>query len=110
MNIAQIGYGKMGRTIEKIAESRGHTIISKIDNSEELHKLSEVKPDVAIEFSSPESGYKNIKFCIENNIPIVSGTTGWLEKYSEISNLCLDKKSAFFYASNYSVGVNLFFE
>jgi 4-hydroxy-tetrahydrodipicolinate reductase len=112
MNILLIGYGKMGKTIESIALKRGHTIIGKIDadNLNSLHQYSKDNVDVAIEFSSPESAFANIKYCIENGISIVSGTTGWLDKKAEIESLCTSKKGTFFYASNYSIGVNLFFE
>jgi 4-hydroxy-tetrahydrodipicolinate reductase len=111
MRILILGYGKMGKAIEQIALSRNHTVPFKIDasNKEILGSINNTMVDVAIEFSQPESAYHNIKYCIENNIPIVCGTTGWLEKKKEIEDLCIKKGSAFFYASNYSVGVNLFF-
>jgi 4-hydroxy-tetrahydrodipicolinate reductase len=106
-----LGYGKMGKTIEQIALNRNHTVPFKIDitNQHELASISNKDVDVAIEFSNPESAYKNVKFCIENNIPVVCGTTGWLEKKNEIEELCKKNNGSFFYASNYSVGVNLFF-
>lgn len=111
MRILLLGYGKMGKAIEQIALNRQHTVPFKIDlhNREELKKINRSNVDVAIEFSSPESAYENVKFCIENNIPVVCGTTGWLDKKNEIEQLCQQKGGAFFYASNYSVGVNLFF-
>jgi 4-hydroxy-tetrahydrodipicolinate reductase len=106
-----IGYGKMGKTIEQIALKRGHTVPVKIDvnNGADLKNITSKDVDAAIEFTQPESAFENIKQCIENGIPVVSGTTGWLEKKPEIEALCKAKGGAFFYASNYSVGVNLFF-
>jgi len=111
MRILLLGYGKMGKAIEQIALNRNHTVPFKIDisNRHELANINRSNVDVAIEFSSPESAYENVKFCIENNIPVVCGTTGWLERKPEIEALCKQKGGAFFYASNYSVGVNLFF-
>lgn len=109
MNILLIGYGKMGKTIESIALKNGHTIAGIID----IHNSSEignVKADVAIEFSRPEAAYENVKHCLENNIPVVCGTTGWLDQKKEIEALCLKSKGTFFYASNYSIGVNIFFK
>ena len=108
MKIALLGYGKMGKTIEKIALQRGHEIILKVDKDDLNYNLSKV--DVAIDFSVPTAAFNNIKNCIENNIPVISGTTGWLEKYDEIVGLCNQKKGAFIYASNFSLGVNIFFE
>lgn len=111
MKILLLGYGKMGKTIEKIALDRGHTIVGKIDiqNRADMDLLQENDVEVAIEFSAPESAYKNITYCLEKGWPVVSGTTGWLEHRSEIEKLCTDKNGAFFYASNYSIGVNIFF-
>jgi 4-hydroxy-tetrahydrodipicolinate reductase len=111
MKILLLGYGKMGKTIEKIALDKGHTIVGRIDvqNRTDMDKLTAGDVDVAIEFSSPESAYTNIKYCLEKGWPIVCGTTGWLEHRSEIEALCQEKGGAFFYASNYSIGVNLFF-
>ncbi len=110
MNIALIGYGKMGKTIEKIAVQRGHNIVLRLDvnNPEDFARLREA--DVAIEFTRPESAFENLKHCIEAKVPVVCGTTGWLEHYDAISELCRNNDSAFFYASNYSIGVNIFFE
>lgn len=112
MNILLLGYGKMGKTIEKIAAHRGHTIVGKIDetNQDTLHNFDSTNTDVAIEFSQPSAAYENIKYCINNGIPAVSGTTGWLDKKGDIEELCKIKNGAFFYASNFSVGVNLFFK
>jgi 4-hydroxy-tetrahydrodipicolinate reductase len=111
MKILLLGYGKMGKTIEKIALDKGHTIVGRIDvtNRAEMDLLTIDDVDVAIEFSSPESAYSNIRYCLEKGWPIVSGTTGWLEHRSEIELLCQQQGGAFFYASNYSIGVNLFF-
>lgn len=106
-----IGYGKMGQTIEQIALSRGHSIAHIIDvnQTDKLKAAKAEDVDVAIEFTQPESAFENIKTCIENGIPVVSGTTGWLERKPEIEALVKAKNGAFFYASNFSVGVNLFF-
>lgn len=111
MNILLVGYGKMGKAIEQIALERGHHIAGKIDinNHSELEALPAESVDVAIEFSSPEAAYTNIKQCLEKGWPVVSGTTGWLDFKSEIEALTSEKGGAFFYASNYSIGVNLFF-
>ncbi|WP_064196970.1 MULTISPECIES: 4-hydroxy-tetrahydrodipicolinate reductase [Emticicia] len=112
MRIALLGYGKMGKVIEQIALQRGHEISVKIDvtNRAEMLTINHENTDVAIEFSSPESAYGNLKYCMEFGIPTVCGTTGWLQHKSEIERLCIENKAAFFYASNYSIGVNLFFE
>ncbi|WP_452226039.1 4-hydroxy-tetrahydrodipicolinate reductase [Lacinutrix cladophorae] len=106
MKIALLGYGKMGKTIEQIAIQRGHTIVTKA--MDEDYDISEA--DIAIDFSIPTAAYKNISNCIENNIPVISGTTGWLEDYDKAVALCQEKKGAFIYASNFSLGVNIFFE
>jgi 4-hydroxy-tetrahydrodipicolinate reductase len=108
MNIAIIGYGKMGKAVETIALERGHTIGLKMTN--DSSKIDYSKIDVAIDFSSPNSAPKLIKESLENGVPTVSGTTGWLEKMTETKNICLKNKSAFLYSSNFSVGMNLFFE
>ncbi len=112
MNILLLGYGKMGQLIGQLSESRGHTIAAKIniDNRDELDSLDPATIDVAIEFSQPEAAVENIKWAIERGIPIVSGTTGWLDQKAEIERLTLAKNGAFFYASNYSIGVNIFFK
>ena len=111
MRILLIGYGKMGKTIENIALEKGHQIagIIDLDNRETLSAYSGANTDVAIEFTHPESAPANIRYCLEHDIPVVCGSTGWLEKLPEIKALCQEKDGAFFYASNYSVGVNLFF-
>ncbi|MDP5157089.1 MAG: 4-hydroxy-tetrahydrodipicolinate reductase [Flaviramulus sp.] len=108
MNIALLGYGKMGKTIEKIAINRGHTIVLKIDKDDTNYDIK--KADVAIDFSIPNVAFNNISNCIKNGIPVISGTTGWLENYDNAVALCKEKKGAFIYASNYSLGVNIFFE
>lgn len=112
MNIALLGYGKMGRAIEEIALERGHTIVLKtsIDNLEDNTEENVRKADVAIEFTGPESAYGNIMLCLNAGVPVVSGSTGWLDKYEEIKEYCLQKGGSFLYASNFSVGVNIFFE
>lgn len=111
MNILLVGYGKMGKAIEQMAVERGHSIAGKIDinNRGELEVLPPEAVDVAIEFSAPEAAYANIKLCLEKGWPVVSGTTGWLDYKAEIEALAAEKGGAFFYASNYSIGVNLFF-
>ena len=111
MKIVLIGYGKMGKEIERLSLGRGHSIVAKIDvdNQADLAALTAAEVDVAIEFSNPASAYANILTCINKQIPVVCGTTGWLEKKAEIEALTKEKQSTFFYASNYSIGVNLFF-
>jgi 4-hydroxy-tetrahydrodipicolinate reductase len=112
MKIALIGYGKMGKEIEKIALSRGHSVVLKIDvnNPEELTTQNLCKADVAIEFTSPSTAVNNYLQCFEAGVPVVSGTTGWTERKAEVEKKCLDKNGCFFYASNFSLGVNIFFE
>jgi 4-hydroxy-tetrahydrodipicolinate reductase len=112
MKLALLGYGKMGREIEKIALKRGHEIALKIGskNSDELTIENLKKADVAIDFSLPTSAESNIKLCFKSSIPIISGTTGWLDKYSEVCKVCEKENGSFIYASNFSLGVNLFFE
>lgn len=107
MKIALLGYGKMGKAIEKIAVDRGHEIVLKIDIDQRNYDFSKV--EVAIDFSDPSAAFQNIHICIENGIPVVSGTTGWLSRYNEIVDFCNQKNGSFIYASNFSVGVNLFF-
>ncbi|GAB3200256.1 4-hydroxy-tetrahydrodipicolinate reductase [Pontibacter aydingkolensis] len=111
MKILLIGYGKMGKTIEQLALAKGHTIVGKIDhtNAEELQNYNGSNTDAAIEFTHPEAAFGNVSYCLTNGIPVVSGSTGWLDKFDEAKQLCDQNKGAFFYASNYSVGVNLFF-
>ncbi|HET8809126.1 MAG TPA: 4-hydroxy-tetrahydrodipicolinate reductase [Flavobacteriaceae bacterium] len=108
MKIALLGYGRMGKSIEKIALQKGHKIVYKTSEKIDSEELS--KADVAIDFSVPEAAFQNIGTCLKNNVPIVSGTTGWLEKYNEAVQICKEENGAFLYASNFSIGVNLFFE
>ena len=112
MRIALIGYGKMGKAIEEIAVARGHEIVIKIDqpNLHEFTKENMAKADAAIEFTSPHTAYNNIKSCLEFGVPVVCGSTGWTDKLDEMKTLMKNNKGAFIYSSNYSVGVNIFFE
>ena len=112
MNIALIGYGKMGKAIEEIALERGHKIVLKIndENLEDFTKENVLKADTAIEFSGPHSAYDNIKSIIDFGVPVICGSTGWTEKINEINKFCKEKNGGFLYASNFSVGVNIFFE
>ncbi|MDB5119464.1 MAG: dihydrodipicolinate reductase [Sphingobacteriales bacterium] len=111
MNIALLGYGKMGRIIEKLATERGHTIVLKIDafNTEELTSENLKAADVAIDFSQPDSVLSNINACFEANVPIVVGTTGWYGHLQNVKNQCLSGNNSLLYASNFSIGVNVFF-
>lgn len=108
MNIALFGYGRMGKMIEELATNRNHTIVAKIDADTKNIDFSNI--DVAIDFSLPNAAFGNIEKCINNNVPVISGTTGWLDKYDDAVALCTSKKGAFIYASNFSLGVNIFFE
>ena len=108
MKIALLGYGKMGKVIERIALERGHEIVLKKDEFNTYDGLSTA--DVAIDFSVPMAAVENISSCFQANVPVVSGTTGWLERYDEIIALCNEKKGGFISSSNFSLGVNLFFE
>ena len=107
MKIALLGFGKMGKIVEKLAVKKGHTIVSRINQYSSKEEI--LKADIAIEFSTPQAAVSNIKFCLENNIPIVSGTTGWLAHYDKMIKLCENRNGSFIYASNFSIGVNLFF-
>lgn len=107
MKIALIGYGKMGKTIERLAIDKGHKIVYKSTADWKEGSLKDAK--VAIEFSTPDSVFKNLKDCFDLGIPVVCGTTGWLDSYEEITQICNQKKGAFLYASNFSLGVNIFF-
>jgi 4-hydroxy-tetrahydrodipicolinate reductase len=111
MNIALIGYGRMGHEIEEIAVSRGHTImlVIDIDNTGDINKEKMKDIDVVIEFSSPHSAFENISKCLDMKIPVVSGTTGWLHDYDRAADLCKKNRTAFIHSSNYSIGVNLLF-
>ena len=108
MNIALLGYGKMGKTIEQIAIKRGHNVVLTVDKDDTDYDIT--KADVAIDFSIPSVAFNNISNCVNNNVPVISGTTGWLDSYDEAVELCKEKNGAFIYASNYSLGVNIFFE
>ncbi|MCC6289211.1 MAG: 4-hydroxy-tetrahydrodipicolinate reductase [Chitinophagaceae bacterium] len=112
MKIALIGYGKMGHAIEEIALQRKHEIVLKIsiDNLEDNTIENIQKADVAIEFTGPESAFENINKCFEAGVPVVSGSTGWLKQYEEAVWNCKEQNAAFLYASNFSIGVNIFFE
>ena len=108
MKIALLGYGKMGKVIEKIAFDRGHEIVLKKSGNSTYDGLSNA--DVAIDFSVPESAVCNISECFDTNVPVVCGTTGWLDQYDKMVSLCKEKNGSFIYASNFSLGVNIFFE
>lgn len=112
MKIALIGYGKMGKTIEEVALKRGHTIGLRIDidSIDSFTKENLLQCNVAIEFTGPHSAKENILKCMHAGIPVVSGSTGWLESLKEVEYLCGEKNGSFLYASNFSVGVNIFFE
>ncbi|MBS7333893.1 4-hydroxy-tetrahydrodipicolinate reductase [Faecalibacter bovis] len=108
MKVGLIGYGKMGKAIEEIVVERGHEVVLKISHTPTPEELKNV--DVAIEFSRPEYAYDNLKVLLESNTPTICGTTGWLDKQEEINQLTISNNTAFLYASNFSLGVNLFFE
>lgn len=111
MKIALIGYGKMGKTIEQIALNRGHQIVSIVDinNPEEFQSDNFKSADVAIEFTTPATAFDNYMKCFAAGVPVVSGTTGWLDRLGEIKEMCEKEGKTFFYASNFSIGVNIFF-
>lgn len=108
MKIALLGYGRMGKAIEKKALEKGHEVTYKTNEKIDVDKVLEA--DVAIDFSVPKAAFQNISICLKNNVPVVSGTTGWLDQYDEVVQVCHENKGAFLYASNFSIGVNLFFE
>ncbi|MFZ1807956.1 MAG: 4-hydroxy-tetrahydrodipicolinate reductase [Cyclobacteriaceae bacterium] len=110
MKIALIGYGKMGKAIEGFALQRNHTIIAKVNSNDptEIKKIKEA--DVAIEFSQPDVVINNLKACFDAQVPVVCGTTGWLERKNEIATYCQERNGTFLYASNFSLGVNIFFK
>ena len=112
MKIAIIGYGKMGKTIERIAKERGHEIVSVIDseNLNEFDSPAFASADVAIEFSTPATACDNYVKAFSKGVAVVSGTTGWIDRMEEMKAVCNEKNAAFFYSSNFSIGVNLFFE
>ncbi|RXG23595.1 4-hydroxy-tetrahydrodipicolinate reductase [Leeuwenhoekiella aequorea] len=107
MKIALLGYGRMGKTIEKLAVERGHSVVKKIDQGD-TYDFADA--DVAIDFSVPDAAVDNISMALKSGVPVVSGTTGWLDRYPEMVALCKENNGAFIYASNFSVGVNIFFE
>lgn len=107
MKIALVGYGKMGKIIDEISQSRGHEVVARLKETPNRESLKDV--DVVIEFSNPEAAFENIKVCLENKIPVICGTTGWLDKKPEIERIAVEQNSAFLYGSNFSLGVNLFF-
>ena len=108
MKIAILGYGKMGKTIEKIALNRNHEIVYKTSSKINIEELK--KADVAIDFSIPDAAFENISTCFKHQIPVACGTTGWLDRYEEAVKVCEEEKGAFIYGSNFSLGVNLFFQ
>lgn len=108
MRIALLGYGRMGKVIERIALERGHEIVLRKGAQDTFAGLENA--DVAIDFSIPDAAVSNISACLNNNIPVISGTTGWLEHYHDVAKLCEEKNGAFIYGSNFSLGVNIFFE
>lgn len=108
MKIALLGYGKMGKTIERLAQERGHEIVFRI--TEDVEKFDLEQADVAIDFSVPDAAFNNITTCFQKQVPVISGTTGWLKRYPEAVEICKKNDAAFIYASNFSLGVNLFFE
>ena len=112
LKIVLIGYGRMGQEIEKAAKMRGHSILFSVDKDDQDKLTTEnlKQADVAIEFSIPEAAFDNIMACFKAGVPVVSGTTGWLDNFYEIRKYCIEHKNAFFYASNFSIGVNLFFQ
>ncbi|MEI6885605.1 MAG: 4-hydroxy-tetrahydrodipicolinate reductase [Bacteroidota bacterium] len=112
MKIALLGYGKMGQEIHKLAEKNGHEIVLVIDNDEDWQEKGELLKgaDVAIEFTTPESAVDNIMHCFENDVPIVVGTTGWIEDIEKIRKTCIETNKSLFFSPNFSIGVNLFFE
>ena len=107
MKIALEGYGKMGKIIDEISQSRGHEVVARLKETPNRESLKDA--DVVIEFSNPEAAFENIKVCLENKIPVICGTTGWLDKKPEIERIAVEQNSAFLYGSNFSLGVNLFF-
>lgn len=107
MKIALVGYGKMGKIIDEISQSRGHEVVARLKETPNRESLKDA--DVVIEFSNPEAAFENIKVCLENKIPVICGTTGWLDKKPEIERIAVEQNSAFLYGSNFSLGVNLFF-
>ena len=107
MKIALVGYGKMGHIIDELATKKGHEIVARLNETPTAENLN--NPDVVIEFSNPEVAFNNIKICLEHKIPVICGTTGWLDQKLEIEEIALQNNTAFLYGSNFSLGVNLFF-
>lgn len=107
MKIALVGYGKMGKIIDEISQNRRHEVVARLKETPTKESLNDA--DVVIEFSNPEAAFENIKVCLENKIPVICGTTGWLDKKAEIERIAVEQNSAFLYGSNFSLGVNLFF-
>ena len=112
LNIILIGYGRMGHEVEKAAKKRGHHIIMTVDqeNQNDMNPGNLKKADVAIEFSLPDAAYNNIMTCLQAGLPVVSGTTGWLDKMPQVEDYCNQHNQAFFHAANFNIGVNLFFK
>ena len=110
LNIALLGYGKMGKEIEKLLIERGHDVGAIANNYEELNTLVNNSVDVAIEFTEPTAAWRNINWCMENKVPIVVGTTGWYKHFDELVKICKEKEASVFYATNFSVGVNIGFK
>ena len=108
MRIGLFGYGKMGRMIDRLSGGRGHQVVARIDGPTQEIPFDQM--DVAIDFSQPEAAAQNISQCLKNGVPVISGTTGWLADYDRVTELCQAEGGAFLYASNFSLGVNLFFE
>ena len=112
MKIALLGYGKMGQEIHKLAEKRGHEIVLIIDNDEDWQEKGSLlkEADVAIEFTTPDSAVENIMHCFENDIPVIVGTTGWIEDIDNIRKTCINENKSILFSPNFSIGVNLFFD
>ena len=110
MNIAIFGYGKMGKKIEEHAQKKGHKILVKSNSKNPAKKSNLLNVDVIIDFSTPSSAFENISYGINNKIPVISGTTNWLNKIDQIHKLCNENNGTFLYSSNFSIGVNIFFD
>lgn len=109
MNVALFGYGKMGKEIEKLLLERGHSISLKVSSKDDLESLNFNSTDVVIEFSTPQTAEKNITFCLTHNLPVIIGTTGWYDDFENLTSLCIEQNGAMLHATNFSLGVNLFF-
>jgi len=110
MKIAILGNGRMGKRISELAKERGHAVVAVSSSEKPTQTLDISAADVAIDFSTPTTAFNNISHALESSIPVISGTTGWLENLKEIEKLCKEKQGAFLYASNFSLGMNIFFE